>query len=61
MTGNLQIPPIELTDNRRSYGIKNAVSEEFHSFPIALQAAHEWNDIVLFSAAFSEFQLATGL
>lgn len=57
MTGNLQIPPIELTDNRRSYEFKNAVSDGFHSFPIALQSIYELNDIVECSTAFSNFQI----
>jgi hypothetical protein len=61
MTGNLQIPPIELTDNRRSYEIKNAVSERLHLFPSTLLPAGEWNDIVLFSAPFSNFQLFIGV
>ncbi|WP_028980728.1 hypothetical protein [Sporocytophaga myxococcoides] len=57
MTGNLQIPPIELTDNRKSYEIKNAVSDGFHSFPITLQPVQELNDIIVLSTAFSKFQI----
>ncbi|MBO9701981.1 MAG: hypothetical protein J7604_17370 [Sporocytophaga sp.] len=57
MTGNLQIPPIELTDNRRSYEIKNAVSDGSYSFPIPLQSVYGLNDIVVFSTAFSKFQI----
>lgn len=57
MTGNLLITPIELIDNRRSYEIKNAVSKGLHFFQIILQSDHKWKDMVLFSSAFSKFQL----
>ncbi len=61
MTGYLQIPPIELTDNRRSYEIKDAVSEGLHLFPTTSQSASERNDIVSYSTAFSNFQLLIGV
>ncbi|GAL87154.1 hypothetical protein MYP_4384 [Sporocytophaga myxococcoides] len=60
MTGNLQILPIELTDNRRSYENKSAVSERLHLFPTILQSVRELDDIVLFITAFSTFQILIG-